>query len=439
MARSGLSRRRFLKQTTVAGGAIAAGALGAGAVAMGAPAMGAPAMGAPAAGPAAPPSSPDPAREMRYRTLGRTGLSVSEIGFGGYPVDDPDVIRHALDQGINYLDTSHCYRGGRSETTIGEAIKGRRDRVVLATKWCPHHIGKPATKKVFLEMLDLSLKRLQTDHVDIVLNHEVGKSSDGIGLGRLQNPEMLAAWESARKAGKARFLGASGHDPDLMGVMHHAVDSGHFDVLLCRYSFLDYPEQDRLIDKAHAQGVGFIAMKTLAGAKGADLDRFRDRHTTFKQAALKWVLSNAKVSNLIISINSARQVDEYVPASGLPLRQADADILKEYEEAFSTQVCRYCGACLPECPENVRIADILRFSMYYHEYQQENRALESYAKLVASERAAHCVNCSGFCEQACAYDLPIRTLLIGAHDKLAPGAGYPAPGVPEPPDRGRES
>ncbi|MEK7283615.1 MAG: hypothetical protein AAB249_07380, partial [Acidobacteriota bacterium] len=83
MARSGLSRRRFLKQTTVAGGAIAAGALGAGAVAMGAPAMGAPAMGAPAAGPAAPPSSPDPAREMRYRTLGRTGLSVSEIGFGG--------------------------------------------------------------------------------------------------------------------------------------------------------------------------------------------------------------------------------------------------------------------------------------------------------------------------------------------------------------------
>lgn len=444
MAGSGFSRRRFLKQTTVAGGALVTGAIAAVPPATSAPATGALATGAPAAGAAAAPAgeapaAPAPGGAMAYRTLGRTGLKVSEIGFGGYPVDDPDVIRYALDRGINYLDTSHCYRGGRSETTIGEALRGRRDRAVLTTKWCPHHIGRPAKKQVFLDMLEASLKRLQTDHVDIVLNHEVGKSSDGIGLARLQDPEMFEAFAAAQKAGKARFLGASGHDPDLMGVMHHAVDSGRFDVLLCRYSFLDYPEQDRLIDRAHAKGVGFIAMKTLAGAKGADLDRFRGRHATFKQAALKWVLSNARVSNLVISINSARQVDEYVPASGRPLRQADADILKEYEEAFSTQVCRYSGACLPECPENVRIADILRFSMYYHEYRQENRALESYARLVASERAAHCVNCSGFCEQACAYDLPIRTLLIGAHERLAPGAGRRAAGVSGPPDPGRES
>ena len=416
MAGSGFSRRRFLKQTTVAGGALVAGGIAAAAPVVPAPAAGAAATSAPPA--ASPLPTPDAA--MGYRTLGRTGLLVSEIGFGGYPIDDPVVIARAIDRGINYFDTSHCYRGGRSETTVGAGLKGRRDRVILTTKWCPHHIGQPAKKQVFLDMLDQSLKRLQTDHVDIVLNHEVGKSSDGIGLDRLKNPEMLEAWETARKAGKARFLGASGHDPDLMGVMHHAVDSGLFDVLLCRYSFLDYPEQDRLIDKAHAKGVGFIAMKTLAGAKGADLDRFKDRYTTFKQAALKWVLSNAKVSNLIISISSTRQIDEYVPASRQPLRQADRDILREYEETFSTQVCRYDGACLPECPENVRIADILRFSMYYHEYKQENRGLESYARLVESERAAHCLHCSGFCEQACDYDLPIRTLLLRAHDRLAP-------------------
>lgn len=420
MTGSGFSRRRFLKQTTAAGGALVAGAIAAGRPAApltaSTPAAGTP---APSATPV-PPGSPSPGDEMRYRTLGRTGLKVSEIGFGGYPIDDPVVLAHAIDRGINYFDTSHCYRGGKSETTVGAGLKGRRDRVILTTKWCPHHIGQPARKQVFLEMLDQSLKRLQTDYVDIVLNHEVGRNSDGIGLDRLKNPEMLEAWETARKAGKVRFLGASGHDPDLMGVMHHAVDSGQFDVLLCRYSFLDFPEQDRLIDKAHAKGVGFIAMKTLAGAKGADLDQFKDRYTTFKQAALKWVLSNPKISNLIISIGSTRQIDEYVPASGQPLRQADADILQEYEEAFSTQVCRFDGACLPKCPHDVRIADILRFSMYYHEYKQENRALESYARLVESERAAHCVNCSGFCEQACDYDLPIRTLLLRAHDKLAP-------------------
>src|SRR6266581_4748653 len=396
-ARRDLSRRAFLKQATLATGAVAATSLGTAAVSG---------------------AATGSAGAMRHRTLGRTGLSVSEIGFGGYPIDDPAIVPYALDHGINYIDTAHCYRGGRSEEIIGTALKGRRKDVVLTTKWCPHHVGKPAKKQVFLDMLDASLKRLQTDHVDIVLNHEVGQHSDGVGVERLQNPEMFEAFEAVRQAGKARFLGASGHDPDLMGIMHHAVDSGRFDVLLCRYSFLDYPEQDKLIEKARAKGVGVIAMKTLAGAKGADLDKFRDRYTTFKQAALKWVLSNPNVSNLIISINSTRQVDEYTPASGRPLEKADLDILREYAETFSTQVCRFSGACLPACPENVRIADILRFSMYFHEYKQENRAIESYARLVASERAAHCAHCAGFCEQACAYDLPIKTLLIRAHKTL---------------------
>jgi hypothetical protein len=404
-----VDRRAFLKQASLVSGAVAAGAL----VAEGALAAGA----APSA------QGPAGASPMRYRTLGRTGLKVSEIGFGGFPIDDPQIVLYAMERGVNYIDTSHCYRGGRSEEIIGRALEGRRDRVVLTTKWCPHHVGRPAKKQVFLDLLDESLRRLRTDHVDIVLNHEVGKNSDGSGVERLKNPEMFEAFESARKAGKARFLGASGHDPDLMEVMQYAVDSGRFDVLLCRYSFLDYPGQDSLIDRASAKGVGFIAMKTLAGAKGADLDRFRDRYTTFKQAALKWVLSNPKISNLIITINNTRQVDEYVPASGGSLQKADLEILREYAETFSTQVCRFSGACLPACPENVRIADILRFSMYYNEYKQENRALESYARLVASERAAHCAHCAGFCEQACAYDLPIKTLLIRAHEKLSPGTG----------------
>ena len=390
-AAGGVSRREFLRDSAALGGALAAGA------------------GFAEAGPGT----------MRYRALGRTGLKVSEIGFGGYPVDDPAVIRYALERGVNYIDTSHCYRGGRSEEVIGEALRGRRGQVVLTTKWCPHHAGRPAKKQVFLDLLDESLRRLRTDHVDVVLNHEVGRNSDGEGVERLRNPEIFEAFEAARRAGKARFLGASGHDPDLMGVMRHAVDSGRFDVLLCRYSFLDYPEQDRLIAAARARGVGFIAMKTLAGAKGADLDAFRDRLTTFKQAALKWVLSNAGVSNLIISINSTRQVDEYVAASGQPLRAADRRVLEDYARAFSAQVCRFSGACLPACPENVRITDILRFSMYYHEYGQQGRALESYARLLETERASHCLHCSGFCEQACDYDLPIRTLMIKADRALS--------------------
>jgi len=362
---------------------------------------------------------PPPAPTMRYRTLGRTGLKVSEIGFGGFPIDDPDVLVYALDRGINYVDTAHCYRGGASERAIGRALSGRRERFVVTTKWCPHHIGKPPTRQVFLDLLDESLRRLGTDHVDIVLNHEVGRHSDGSGVERLKNPEMLEAWEVVKKAGKARFLGASGHDGDLPGVMGYAIESGLFDVVLCRYSFLDYPEQQKLIDRAAAAGVGFIAMKTLAGAKGADLDRFRDRQTSFKQAALKWVLGNPKLSNLIISISSRKQVDEYIAASGAPLAAADEALLEEYQARFSNEVCRFCNACEPACPDDVRIADILRFSMYFHDYGQEGRGVESYAKLVAAERAAHCAHCAGFCAAACAYDLPVKSLLLKADAALA--------------------
>jgi len=391
---AGISRRELLRGTAALGAAVSVGIAGNTVAAV------------------------PPRGEMRYRRLGRTGLQVSEIGFGGYPVDDPDTVRYAVDRGITYFDTSHCYRGGRSEEIIGEGLKGVRDSVVLVTKWCPHHVGKPPTKRSFLEILDASLRRLRTDHVDVVLNHEVGERSDGYGARRLDNPQMHEAFEDAKKAGKARFLGMSGHDPDLMQVMNHAVDLKRFDVLLGRYSFLDYPDQDRLIAKAGKQGVAFVAMKTLAGAKGADLDKFRDRHTSFKQAALKWVLSNHKVSTLIISINSRRQVDEYAAASGQKLSDADHQVLEDYATFFSQEVCRFDGACHAACPEDIRIADILRFSMYYHEYQQESRAMESYAKLVASERAAHCIHCSGYCEQACAYDLPVKSLLLTGHGAL---------------------
>jgi predicted aldo/keto reductase-like oxidoreductase len=393
---AGLNRRQLLRGSAALAGAAAVGT-GIGSVACAAPA-------------------PSP---MQHRPLGTTGLRVSEIGFGGYPVDEPETVRYAFDRGITYFDTAHCYRGGRSEEVIGEGLRGIRDKVVLTTKWCPHHVGKPATKASFLEILDGSLKRLKTDHVDVVLNHEVGKSSDGQGVARLQNPEIYEAFEVAKKAGKARFLGFSGHDPDLMSIMDWAIASGHFQVMLGRYSFLDYPDQTKRIAEAHRRGMGVVAMKTLAGAKGADLDRFRGRYTNFKQAALKWVLSNPHVSNLIISINSKRQVDDYAAASGQKLAERDLAILAEYETTFSTEVCRFSGACLDACPEDVRIADILRFSMYYHEYKQENRAVESYANLVASERAAHCLHCAGFCEAACNYDLPVKSLLLRAHGALS--------------------
>ncbi len=253
----------------------------------------------------------------------------------------------------------------------------------------------------------------------VLLTHQVGQNSDRLGVKRLANPELFEAWEIAHKAGKARYFGCSGHDGDLMDVMNHAVDSGKFDVILCRYSFLDYPTQQDLIRKAKAQGVGFIAMKTLSGAKGADLSSFHRKMTTFKQAALKWVLSNPDVSNLIISISSFAQVDEYAPASGQELTVADQKVLDEYAGLFSNEVCRFCNKCQPACPHDVRVADILRYSMYYHEYKEQGRGLRSYAKIDPAHNASQCPSCPAPCVKECPYDIPIKALLRKAHRSLA--------------------
>lgn len=262
---------------------------------------------------------------MRYRTLGRTGLQVSEIGFGGYPVSDPNVVDYALDMGMNYIDTSDCYREGKSEETIGQVMKKRRKDAVLTTKF---DAFSTTTKEQMLEWIDASLQRLQTDYIDCLLVHQIGRASGGESVERLQNPALFEAFQTAKARGKVGWLGCSGHDLDLMDVMNYALAVPEISVILCRYNFAVYPAQPELFRKAKASGVGTIAMKTLAGARDADLRTFKDKGTTFKQAALKWVLSNPDVSNLIISISSRDQVDEYVRASGQGISPDESAFLK---------------------------------------------------------------------------------------------------------------
>ncbi len=251
---------------------------------------------------------------MQYRILGRTGFKVSEIGFGGYPVSDPNAVDYAIDKGINYLDTSDCYRAGQSEETIGKVMKRRRNEVVLTTKFDAFAHTK---KEEMMGWIDASLRRLQTDHIDCLLVHQIGKNSGGESIERLQNPELFEAFNTAKQQGKVRYLGCSGHDPDLMEVMNYAISVPEISVILCRYNFRVFPTEPDLFKKAREKGIGVVVMKTLAGAREADLSRFKDRGANFKQAALKWVLSNPDLSNLIISISSREQVDEYIGASGI--------------------------------------------------------------------------------------------------------------------------
>ena len=265
---------------------------------------------------------------MQYRVLGsRTGLKISEVGFGGYAIDDPDLLSYASDLGINHVDTAPQYRDGASEENIGKAMKTLRNKFILTTKWHPRTDSK---KEELIESLNQSLKRLKTDHVDCLLVHNVGKDNLG-GFDRLNNPEFHEAMELAKKQGKARFFGISGHQPDLMDTMGKAIDLGKFDVLLMRYNFREYKNQQQIIKKAKTAGVGVIVMKTLSGAKKEKyVQAYRKRGATLKQASLKWVLSNPDISGLIITMKNREHVWQYARVSGREFGKKDQAALDHF-------------------------------------------------------------------------------------------------------------
>jgi len=111
---------------------------------------------------------------MKYRTLGRTNLKVSEVGLGTIKTNSVAVIHRALDLGINYFDTAECYQGGNSEVRLGQALKGRREKAIVATKW---HISRGSKPRDLLASLDESLQRLGMDYVELIQIHGAGKAA----------------------------------------------------------------------------------------------------------------------------------------------------------------------------------------------------------------------------------------------------------------------
>ena len=269
---------------------------------------------------------PGPPQVRRYTTLGRTGLKISDISFGGgrLQTGQEDVVLHAYDCGINYFDTAYNYNNGESETVIGKALRGKRDKIFLTSKV----ITRPEEKREeMMAVLEESLRRLQTDHVDVYFNHAVNE------VARLKNPEWLEFTATARKQGKIRFVGMSGHAGRLIECLDYALDTDAVDVVLTAYNFgqdprfyqkflgntdmiARQPDLPRVLTKAREKNVGVAAMKTLMGAKLNDMRPYEQGGATYSQAAFRWVLSNSNVNALIITMTSREMIDE-VSANGI--------------------------------------------------------------------------------------------------------------------------
>ncbi len=365
----------------------------------------------------------------RHVTLGKTGLKVSEIGFGSASSQDPDLVRHAYDRGVTFFDNAESYRFGWAEEAMGEGLKGIRDNVVLTSKT---KARADATEAEMMTALEGSLKRLQTDYVDIYFNHAVNS------VDRLQNEAWANFTEKAKEQGKIRFRAISGHGSRLAQCLDHAIDHDLVDVILCAYSFGEDPDlynqlrhtfhyvaiQSDLppvLDKARAKNIGVVAMKTLMGARLNDMRPFEQEGRSFAQAALRWVLSSPRVDAALISMATTDKIDEYVGASGQEeARSGDAELLGRYAALQSNRYCRHgCDKCEGVCPEGVSIAEVLRTRMYDVDYRNPALAVEDYAKLGSGDATA-CLTCSHqACAGACPFGLTIADYTTDAARRFA--------------------
>jgi predicted aldo/keto reductase-like oxidoreductase len=372
-------------------------------------------------------AAPTPPQIRRFRRLGRTGLEVSDISFGSSRTTDPDLVRYALERGVNYFDTAESYEDGRSEETLGEALRGQRDRVLLASKV---KTGANTPRAEIMKGLEGSLRRLRTDRIDVYFNHAVND------VARLENGEWFEFVDRAKEQGKIRFTGMSGHGGKLVECLDYALDNDLVDVILCGYNFGQDPsfhqrftgsmdwvavqsDLPRVLGKAHAKGVGVIAMKTLRGARLNDMRPFEQGGATFAQAAFRWVLANPYVDALVISMTSREKIDEYVAASGgLEVLGEDIGLLDRYLSSSGDGYCEHgCDACEASCPYGVPISEVLRTRMYATDYGDRDFARREYALLAAD--AAPCISCSlRSCLGKCPQGLEIPRLARSAHQLL---------------------
>ena len=320
---------------------------------------------------------------MRKVRLGKTGLMVSRVGMGGIPIQRPPfdeavkIINRALDLEVNFIDTALGY--GDSEERIGKAITDRRDEVILATKG-----GR-------LKHIERSLKRLNTDYIDLWQFHNIASLEElkqvlGSGGG------MEGAKEALR-AGKIGHIGFSSHN---LEVAKKAVTSGQFETVQFPLNFIAREAADELVGLARDNDVGFIGMKPFAGGNITDA-----------RLAIGYVLQHENVVP-DPGIERVEEIEEIVGLvdEGIELTDDDWARMDAARDELGSRFCRQCMYCMP-CLNGVEIWLLMYMENLFRLWPRE-RVIQVFGD--DAETALNCIQC-GECEKKCPYNLPIRELI----------------------------
>jgi len=390
---------------------------------------------------------------MRYRKFGRIDWEVSALAFGAMRlpttdgafysqnVDEPQaiaLIRHAIDRGVNFLDSAYVYHGGKSEVVLGKALlDGYRQKVKVCTK-CPTPLLERAGD--YDRFLELQMKRLQLDQIDFYLFHGVSKD-------RWDAVLRLGALESAEAAvadGRIAHIGFSFHDDtETFKKVVDAYDG--WGMCLIQHNYMDTKNQAGTegLCYAAAKGIAVAIMEPLLGGSLADppeevrkIFRAYPEQRSYVEWALAWLWDQPEVATVFSGMSSLAQVDENIEVAEraeLDSFSAEDDaLIEQVREAFRGRAplpCTTCGYCMP-CEHGIDIPrnfEIYNDAMMFGSRRQPGLRYKMLLK--PGERAENCTGCAE-CEEKCPQGIAISECMHKVHELLG-GQSPPLPRIAE--------
>lgn len=329
---------------------------------------------------------------MEYRILGKTGLRVSRIGFGGIPIQRIDaegtraLMQALVEKGVNYIDTARGYTV--SEEYLGYGLEGIRDKFVLATK------SMSRDKASMARDIAISLANLRTDYIDLYQLHN--PKLEELDVIFSENG-AIQALRQAKAEGKIGHIGITAHSA---AVFEKALEYDEIETVMFPYNIVE-SQGEKLIARCREKNVGFICMKPLAGGAIED-----------GRLALRYILANDNVTVAIPGMAEVKELEQNLAAAEdtSPLTEEEKAAFEKVRAELGQNFCRRCNYCAP-CAAGINIPSVFLFQGYLRRYGLAGWARERYATLPV--KASACVQC-GACETRCPYQLPIRQMMAEA-------------------------
>lgn len=353
---------------------------------------------------------------MKYRKFGKTPYKVSMLGFGAMRLPQredgsvdfdksTEIIRYAINNGINFIDSHHFYHNGQSEEAIGRAIKGfPREKLILQTK-----IGmyNNYSDEDCWKLLETALKKMNTDYIDFYLTHSLRWETY-----LKHNKQFLKFTQKAIDQKLIRHIGFSVHDT--VENVKKIINTGEFSTMTIQYNFIQI-ENEEPIALASEKGMGVVVMGPVGGGTfghpDEEISGWLGKKEKTASLALRFVLSNPNVHVAISGMSTLEQlienintVENFEPLDSSDIKRIE-QIIKERKKLLDLY-CTGCRYCMP-CPYGVNIPANFRYYNMAYVYGVKRKATKNYFSLKEEERASSCKEC-GKCQEKCPQKIPIK-------------------------------